>query len=257
MRKFSLHQQLGLALFKMYAELKAEAARSYLGVLWWLIEPVLYLGAFYVLFVLVMGRNDANFIPNFLCGIVVWKWFDAGVKSGGSALMANAGLLQQVSVPKYIFAVSAVLGSTLRFLLVFCILCIFLLVYGVDYNGAWFWVVPLIVVQLFLITSLALLLSSFMSFIPDFKVALENGMLFLFFISGVLFNIKDAREPIRDFLLINPMASLIEMYRDSLLHGLAPDCSKLLLITGVSSVLLALSLFLLRRWSQKYAKVRF
>ena len=79
-----LRNTLELILYKSYTDIKAEAARSYLGLLWWIIEPVLYLCAFYILFVLVMHRGDKDFVPTFLCGAVVWKWFASGIQGGGA-----------------------------------------------------------------------------------------------------------------------------------------------------------------------------
>jgi len=127
-----------LIVYKSYADLKAEAERSYLGFVWWLLEPVLYLGAFYVLFVLVLQRGgDRDFVPFFLCGTVVWKWFDSAIRGGSHAIAANNGLFQQVYVPKYIFPVISLLGSTARFLVVFFVFLLFLLVYGKSPAATW------------------------------------------------------------------------------------------------------------------------
>jgi lipopolysaccharide transport system permease protein len=51
-----MNRYLELILYRAYADLKAEAARGYLGVLWWIIEPLLYLGMFSVYFIYEIGR---------------------------------------------------------------------------------------------------------------------------------------------------------------------------------------------------------
>ena len=48
--------------YKTYAELKAEAQRYYLGVLWWLIEPVFYMLVFYFVFAVLFRRGTENFV---------------------------------------------------------------------------------------------------------------------------------------------------------------------------------------------------
>lgn len=256
-RNFGISKQLNLVLFKVYAELKAEASRSYLGVLWWLLEPVLYLGAFYVLFVLVLQREGNDFIPSFLCGIVVWKLFDAGVKSGGNSLVANASLLQQVAVPKYIFPLSAVIVVALKFILVFIVLCFFIMVSEGGLANTWIWSIPLIVLQIILVVSLAFLVSAVIPFVPDLRVAIDNGMMFLFFISGVFFDLSSTHEPVKSLLMINPMAFLINGYRDVLLHGARPDVGGLAGVLALSLFFLLAGLILLGRWSLKYGKARF
>ena len=49
-----------LVLFSTYAELRAEAARSYLGLLWWVLEPALMMGAFYLVFDVILKSAGAQ-----------------------------------------------------------------------------------------------------------------------------------------------------------------------------------------------------
>lgn len=252
-----LRNSLELILYKAYADLRAEAARSYLGLLWWIIEPVLYLCAFYILFVLVLHRGGTDFVPAFLCGAVVWKWFDSGVKGGGHAISAHGGLLQQIYVQKCVFPIIAVLGSTARFVPVFLVFAFFLLFYGIPVQVTWLAAPIVMVVQFSLILSLAMLVGSITPFLPDLKVAIDNGMMMLFFISGVFFNINEVHEPLRTYLLINPMAWLINEYRNVMIRGIWPDVQRLSIILSFSLVLGALALTLLKRLDHKYGKVRF
>lgn len=252
-----LRNSLELILYKAYADLKAEAARSYLGLLWWLIEPVLYLCAFYVLFVLVLQRGGPDFVPTFLCGAVVWKWFDSGLKGGSHAISAHRGLLQQVYVPKYIFPIIAVLGSTARFLPVFAVFAIFLLLYGIPIQATWLAAPIVMLAQFCLVMSLAMLVGAITPFLPDLKVAIDNGMMLLFFISGVFFNINEVHEPLKSYLLLNPMAVLIDEYRNVMIRGVWPGTGHLAIILFASIALGVLALALLKQMDHKYGKVRF
>lgn len=248
---------LDLILYKTYADLKAEAARSYLGVLWWVIEPILFLFAFYVLFVLILERGGPEFVPAFLCGAVVWKWFDSSVKGGSQAIGVHQALLQQVHVPKFIFPTIAVLGSTCRFLPVFSIFCLFLLAFGIPAQASWLALPLLIAVQLLLGLSLALLTGAITPLLPDLKVAIDNGLMLLFFLSGVFFDINQVQEPVRSYLLLNPMAVLIDEYRSVLLGGHWPEPLRLLGPALLACVLGAAALAILHRLELRYAKVRF
>lgn len=252
-----LRNSLELILYKTYTDVKAEAARSYLGLLWWLIEPILFLFAFYVLFVLVLQRGGPDFIPAFLCAAVVWKWFDSGVKGGAYSIGAHQALLQQVYVPKYVFPMINVLGSTLRFLPVFAVFCLFLLLSGRPAYLSWLALPLLFVCQLLLVLSLALLAGAVTPFLPDLRVAIDNGLMLLFFLSGVFFDIDQVHEPLRSYLLLNPMAGLIDEYRNLMLHGLWPDYQRLGLILLFSLLVGAAALALLRHLDHRYGKVRF
>lgn len=252
-----LRNTLELILYKAYTDLKAEAARSYLGLLWWIFEPILYLCAFYVLFVLVLQRDGPDFVPFFLCGAVVWKWFDSGIKGGSHSISVHRGLLQQVYVPKYIFPVIAVLGSTARFMPVFLIFMIFLLGYGLHAQATWLAAPLVILTQFCLVIALAMLAGAITPFLPDLKVAIDHGMMLLFFISGVFFNINEVEEPLKGYLLLNPMAGLIDEYRNVMIRGVWPDVTYLSIILLASLAVGGLALLLLKRMDHHYGKVGF
>jgi lipopolysaccharide transport system permease protein len=252
-----LRNTIELIFYKAYTDIKAEASRSYLGLLWWIIEPIMYMCAFYILFVLVLHQGGTDFVPTFLCAAVVWKWFDSGLRGGSQSITANRGLLQQVYVPKYTFPIIAVLGSTARFIPVFLILMVYLLLSGITVQTTWFAVPALMLTQFCLVISLALLAGAITPFLPDLKVAIENGLMMLFFLSGVFFDINTVQEPLRSYLLINPMAGLIIEYRNTLLHGIWPDYTRLSLILLSSLAICGCSLILLKRMDHQYGKVGF
>ncbi len=246
-----------LIFYKAYADIKAESARSYLGLLWWLIEPMIYLCAFYILFVFVLKRGGQDFVPFFLCGAVVWKWFASGLNGGSQSIIVNRGLLQQVYVPKFIFPVIAVLGSTARFLPVFLVLVVFMLVYGMPIHAGWLALPVVALTQFCLILALALLAGAITPFLPDLKVAIDNGLIFLFFVSGIFFNINEVQEPAKSYLFLNPMAVLINEYRSIFIFGMWPDLLRLGIIVLISFISGGLALVLLKHMDHKYGKVRF
>lgn len=252
-----LPNNVEIILYKSFTDIKAEAARSYLGLLWWTIEPVLYLCAFYILFVLVLKRGGPDFVPTFLCGMVVWKWFASGIMGGANAISNHRGLMQQVYVPKYIFPIIAVMGSTVRFLPVFAILSIFFLLFGIPVQITWLAAPILIIIQLCLVVSLAMLIGAVTPFLPDLKVVIDNGMMMLFFMSGVFYNINEVHEPLKSYLLLNPMARLIDQYRNVMIRGIWPDYGSLLVIFVTSLAFGILSLILLKKLDHSYGKVRF
>ncbi|MBK9162177.1 MAG: ABC transporter permease [Nitrosomonadales bacterium] len=252
-----IRQVADLVFYKAYADLRAEAARSYLGLLWWVIEPILYLSAFYVLFVMVFQRGGPDFVPALLCGTVVWKWFASGLNGGGNSISSHGGLLQQVYVPKYVFPVIAMLGSTARFIPVFSLYAIFLILYGFPVQYTWLGVLPVMLVQFCLVLSLSMLVGAITPFLPDIRIAIDNGLMLLFFISGVFFNINEVHEPLRSYLLLNPMAGLIDEYRNVMMRGIWPDTGRLAVILASSIALGTLALALLKQMDHKYGKVRF
>src|SRR5690606_25615751 len=60
----SMHRHLiELVLFSTYAELRAEAARSYLGLIWWVLEPAMMMGAFWLVFDVILKTGGPDYLP--------------------------------------------------------------------------------------------------------------------------------------------------------------------------------------------------
>lgn len=242
---------LELIWYKALAELRAEAARAYLGFLWWIVEPVLYMGAFYVVFGLVLQRGGPGFVPFLLCGLVVWKWFGSTVLSSANTIPANAGLMQQVYLPKYLFPAIVLVINTIKFSVIFGLLLVFLVLYGLTPTEVWLSLPLLVLVQFLLISMVAGLVSALVPFVPDFRFLLENFMTLLFFLSGVFFDISKASEELQFILMLNPMAFIIDSYRSVLIDGNWPDGFYL----GVVSVVSILGLWLTGRVIHHYDRI--
>lgn len=249
-----MKRYIELVLFKSYADLRAEAARGYLGVIWWILEPVLYMAAFYVIFGVLFHRGGEGFVAFLLCGLVMWKWFDATVRSGCVSIKANAQLMQQVYLPKYLFPSFVVVVNTVKFLIVLSLLLVFLLLYGVPLSLSWLALPLLVAIQFLLILSVTYLASAIVPFVPDLKLLIDNGLLLLMFMSGIFFDIGDIDVHMQSLLRLNPMAGLIENYRFILLEGIWPDWSVLIAITLFSILVLCLSLFLFKRFDRVYPR---
>ena len=64
-------QILTIIVFRVAAELRAEVSRYFLGVLWWIIEPIIYMAIFYLLFEAgLRGGGREGFIVFLLVGLV-------------------------------------------------------------------------------------------------------------------------------------------------------------------------------------------
>jgi lipopolysaccharide transport system permease protein len=246
---------LRLACFKAGAELTAEAARAYLGFLWWFVEPVLYLGVFYLLFSSGVRGGGTGFVAFLLCGLVVWKWFGSTVQGGSNVMSRNAGLIQQVYLPKLILPLVLVISNTVKFLIIFGILLGFLL-WAVPGSPARVWsaLPALLLVQLLLIAGCAGLVAALTPFIPDLKGLLDNFLMLLFFVSGIFYDIGDLPPGAQAWIMLNPVALLIRNYRAVLLEQRWPDWGELALVVALAAVLLAAAITLLVRFDRRYPK---
>ena len=246
---------LDIILFKVWADLRSEVSRAYVGFVWWFLEPILYMAAFYIVFGLGLRMGGDEFVYFLLCGLVPWKWFASTIGNGSKSIEAGSGMIHQVYLPKVVLPTIVVLVNTLKFLMILPILVVFLVINGFEIALSWISLLPIIICQFVLVWSLTSFSAAILPFVPDLRYVIDNGLLLLMFVSGVFFSIGNVSEPVRSLLLLNPVAVLLEAYRAVLLESIWPSWSALGEILLFSFFVGVVALLFLIFLDRRYPKV--
>lgn len=246
---------LELVWHKALAELRVEAARAYIGLLWWVVEPLLYMTAFYIAFGSGIRGGGTQAMLFLLVGLVPWKWFASSVQNSSSSLQANSGLIQQVYFPKLILPFIVVVANTIKFLIVLCILLALFMVLGKGPTIYWVALPVIVVVQFLLISAVGSLFAAIVPIVPDLKLIVDNGLIVLMFVSGLFFDIHKLPPEKAMLLGLNPLVPLMESYRAVLTNGAWPEWGSLVYLVSVSLIAYACALIIMIRYDRHYAKL--
>lgn len=246
---------LDLILYKTYADLRAESEKTYAGFAWWLLNPILSMIIYYLVFGLLLGRQGDDFIPNLMVGLIVFQWFSGCVSHGASTIINGQTLMRQVYLPKIIFPIVNILSDSVKFLFVFVILVILVNLFGHPVNWAYMAIPVLMLVQLCVIAAITFFMAAVAPFFPDLRLLFDHFVHLMFFMSGVFFTADTIPDRYHALYYLNPMANLIEQNRKVLLHGQFPDWSSLAIISFWTLLALALSVWLIARFDRIYPKV--
>lgn len=248
-------QYLAIIAFKTKTELKTEVQRTYLGILWWIVEPLMYLGIFYLVFTNLRESKIENFVQFLLVGLVFWKWFNASISQSIGVVLIQINLLRQVKIPAWLFPVIKVSASFFKFVIIFILLLSLLWATGFHPTLTSLYIFEIIIIQHLLITGFVLTLSAVIPFIPDIKNIVDNLMMGMFFLSGIFFSINNMPESFREILYINPMVHTIENARLVLINDKAPNHLHLFYVLAVALFFIALGLLLFNKLQNKYTKL--
>lgn len=244
-----------LIAFKAWADLRAERERTYLGLLWWVIEPAMFMLVFYLIFGVVRGNRGADFVAFLLVGVVSWQWFRAGVSHCGNSVLQSLNLMSQVRLPAMIFPLIVIVTDTFKFCIVLLLLLVVLAALGHLPDGA-FLALPLVLaVQLLLLAGCGLIYGALVPFLPDLRHVMDTLLMALMFVSGIFFSISELQSPYNELLYLNPMAGLIDDLRAILLHGQFPNGPRLLMSALAGGMLTALGVLLFQRLGKRYTKL--
>lgn len=241
---------------KLRFDLKSEASKVYLGNLWWVLEPALFVAVFYLVFGVLLHRGTEDFLVFLLCGKIPFLWFSKSVTGSSDSIFGGRGLINQISIPKPFFPLLTVCEGAVKEIFVFALLLLFLLLYGTQPTLYWLLIVPVALVQLLLIITCALASAAITPFLPDFRYVVATGMTMLMFGSGIFYSYTDlVSEAHRELFLLNPMAALIECYRAILMRAEPPLWGHLGAIALLSVAAAVALLRFYRRFDATYARL--
>lgn len=235
--------------------LKADASKYFLGYIWWILEPLLFVGVFYVVFNVFLNSGRADFLVFLMCGKLPFVWFSKSVTQASNSIIANAGLIGKIDVPKSLFPMALLQETLYKQSAVFALLIAVLIVYGYQPAWVWLWLLPIVVVNYLLIVGCSFLGAILVCFMRDFSMLISIGMIFLMFTSGIFWDVHTLADPrMTDLILaVNPIAFILDSYRQVMMYGQAPVPVHLAMVGIGAGLMATLMLFVLRRWSKVLA----
>ncbi|MCB1053500.1 MAG: ABC transporter permease [Acidobacteria bacterium] len=251
------NRALLLSYHKAWADLKAETERYFAGFAWWFFEPILHMVTNYVVFSLLLGHNEDNYVAFLLCGLVLWRWIVATVTEGAGSLLTEKWLIQQVYVPKTVMPSVSLFTHTFKFFLVLMVLMIYLWFNGFSPTWDYLYLPYFLLVFFLVIMSMSFLLSSVVPFFPDIRMLLDHFFRLAFFLSGIFFSGDNLPAKVKPIFYLNPFAHLIELTRDVLLNKEVGSLMPLHIILLGALFVLAIGVSLLKKFDSAYAKISF
>lgn len=97
--------------------IKLKYRRSYLGILWTLLEPIMMTIVLTIVFGTLFGNRSEDYPLYILCGRLLYSFFSQGTKTAAKSIRANAGMIKKVYVPKYLYPLSSVTYNYVIFLI--------------------------------------------------------------------------------------------------------------------------------------------
>ena len=195
---------------------KLKYRRSYLGILWTLLEPLMTMIVLSVVFGTLFGNKDPHFPVYILCGRLMYSFFSSATNGAMKAIRTNAGMIKKVYVPKYIYPLSSVLFNYIIFaisLIVLVVVSIVLKVYPTIYLAQA--IIPLI---LLLITAfgVGMILSTMAVFFRDLEYLWSVGLMIIMYASAIFYKPEKLLKSGFGWILkCNPLYLLIHNFRQA------------------------------------------
>ncbi|MCL6451904.1 MAG: ABC transporter permease, partial [Acetobacteraceae bacterium] len=238
------------------AELKVRNLGTYLGHLWWLLDPLMFMVVYVFLVVVVFDRGGPGYAIFVFSALVPWKWTTGCLNDSIASVRARSGLIQHIAIPKVVFPLTAVVVNTVRFAIGLGVLLVGAGLFGGRLTLATLvWLPLILLIHLAFNAGLALVLADAGVFLADIRNIMQFGLRLWFYVSPGLYAVGSFPQRYRFLLGLNPVTPLFEGYRTALLGAPPPSPGTLSWLVVFSVFCMWYGLHRMERNDSRYAKV--
>ena len=251
-----LSRFLALLGVKIRLNLRAEAGKNQLSYAWWLLEPLLEASVFFVVFGIFLASGTENFVAFLLTGLIPYTWFARSVGNSIGSIRSAKWLLDSFRIHPAFFPLVELGQDGVKQIVTFSFLLLFLLVYGISPSVLWLLMPLAIVLQFLLVVSVACFVASVIPLLEDLRYLVSTLLLLGMFASGIFFDPQVlVTEEWRQLYYANPMASMLQIYRDLLMSGKLPGLYNMLVVLAWSVVFAGLATASMQHFRGRYARM--
>jgi len=222
--------------------IKTRYKRSALGVLWTMLNPLLYMSVMVIAFSTIFRFTIPHYPVYLLAGLIAWNFFSQTTTQAMNNLIWGGSLLKKIYLPRTIFAVAAVGNGVINLLLACIPLIIIMLCTGQPIYAAW-WFLPVAILILSAVSlGVALIVSMIAVFFADILELYQVLLQALFYLTPVMYPESILPHTIQRLMLFNPVYDVVKIFRTPIYNGHLPS------ILSLSAGLIAAFLVLLVGW---------
>lgn len=253
-----------LLYFLTWRDIKVRYKQAVLGIAWAVLQPVLTMVVFTIVFQRLMQIKYEPAVVNgqeipypifVYAALLPWQLFAGSLSRSGISLVGSASLITKIYFPRLVIPISAVIAGLVDFVIAFAVFLVLMVGYGLPFS--WHIVALPLLVLLAMVTALAcgLWLSALNVLYRDVQYIIPFLVQLWMFLSAVFWQIPENPEGWEKILLaLNPMIGVIQGFRWALYGGDPPN---LLLVASaiIVTLLLVTGLMYFKRMERTFADV--
>lgn len=251
----STWKKRSLILHFSWLNLKLRFKGTTLGLLWAGLEPLFIFSILYVVFTNIRDRTEEDFAIYLIVGVLIYHLFSRGTSGGLLSLRQNSSILKSLNISKEIFPIIST-GTVCLFLFVqMGVLFGLMPVFGFVPSWTIVFLPVLFALFLLLVLGLNFLLSVLYVFFRDIQLVWNVLVYALFFISPILWRVKNVDGILLDIQNINPIGQIIELGHKVVVFGEVPPINDWLYTAAFVFGILFFGYWLLKKYESKVAEL--
>jgi len=237
-----------MPLFKVlvWRSISLRYSQSFLGVIWITVQPIASTLMVFLMFnIIKVNTADGSRQGIFLfTGIMVWQFFARGLSDATASLLAHAGILTKIYLPKIMLPLASVMAAWFDTIIMIAVLILACLILGIPFSARLLWLPVFLTMVCLASLSVGIGLAPLNALYRDVGMILPFALQFGMFASPVYYATRFIPDKYQLLYHLNPMVGLIEGVRWSLLpESPAPDVHYLVINLATILATLGVSIF--------------
>lgn len=242
-------------------DLSVRYKSSVLGFLWTLLNPLLLMLVFTVVFQVLIPTEIPYFPVFILIGILAWNFCAGAAMACTHSVVGNADLVRKVYFPREMLPLSAVLASLVHFTLALTLVFVLAPLSGIPLTPLALWLPIVVLFQTIFLSGLGMFLAAVNVFFRDTEPIMDVALLAWFFLTPIFYPLdvlfdKTIGQMNVGWLMhvLNPMASFISTYRLVIIDRAPPDPAFLARTFAVSLLVLLVGYVVFKRLEPRFGE---
>jgi teichoic acid transport system permease protein len=202
-------------------DIRMQSMDTVLGQFWHIVNPAMMVGVYYLIFGLLLDarRGVDPYIGFLVIGVVFFQLTQRVVQEAAASIARNEGLIRSIQFPRLLLPISVVHGQSFAFVPALGVLVATLLAAGVAPEARWIVIIPVLLAQYLINLGAAFVAALLGNSIRDLDQLLPHLFRLLFYMSGVIFSIRQfvSNEQVQDLFALNPIYDVVSVARWSLM----------------------------------------
>ncbi len=257
----SLWQYRNFVISSIRNELASRFARSKLGGMWVIINPLSQVAIYALILSNVLAakipgiENKYSYAIYLMAGLLVWTLFSEIVNRCLNLFIEQGNLMKKMSFPRITLPAIVIGSCLLNYILLFVAVLVIFALLGHQFSYAMLWLIPLTLCVVALALGIGLALGVLNVFLRDIGQMVPIVMQVWFWFTPIIYPESIIPESYRYLMNLNPLYPIVSAYHEVLVYNQAPQLFGITIILAIAVATLVFSLFLFRRASTEMVDV--
>ena len=235
-------------------DIRGKYKKSFLGVLWSFLNPLLQLAVYAFIFPIILKVQQENYVIFVCSALIPWTFFTTVVVQSTGVIVGNGNIIKKVYFPREILPISITTSAAVNFLISTIIILFFVFCYGMGITKYIIFYPVILMIQYILLLGISFLLSSITVYFRDLEHLVGIAIMLLFYATPIVYSLNTMDASYVKILKLNPMAHIVEAYRSVFYYQSMPNLKNLGIIAFFSILLCMIGYKIFKKLEKRFAE---